>query len=90
MVIILSHGVGIRFALFVAEAYALFAHLHLPVGLSVYQSKLQASCQILTQWKTLYYPQIWHMGIGEKWSQVLMTLSPSCKGEPSMPLETLP
>ena len=46
-------------ASFVAEAYALFAQLHLPVDLTV-----------------------WHM--------VLMTLSPSCKGGPSMPLETLP
>ena len=79
MVIILSHGVGIRFALFVAEAYALFAHLHLPVDLSVYQ---------YTVYIVLF--TIWHMGIGEKWSQVLMTLSPSCNGEPSMPPETLP
>ena len=55
MVIILSHGVGIRFALFVAEAYALFAHLHRPVDLSVYRSKLQASCRILTQWDIVLF-----------------------------------
>ena len=63
-------------ASFVAEAYALFAQLHLPVDLTVYRSKLQASCRILTQWETLYYSQY---GIWYWWHYLLRAKeSPQC------------